>query len=280
MSSWLSRLGQQQGMTAEDLFGFLSKKPMRDADYTFSPQNVWDVVAMTRLQRKDFLVQDAVYRAIRRTNLLRRQILTGKERTPISRFCPYCLKTDPLPYYRIEWRFKFWKYCPKHGVEMQTICSNCQQSQNLNRSLVSSEAPLNLAFCRCCQSYLGGIRVPTFTAPEGVIDTISAVQQNMMASIVSGYCRLAPFKKRFSLHAMIRLHQAGLLLPATQTDFEHPYTPEQKEALFKFLNKIQIKTRRKEQLHEKAARRQKARVPLMRGAAGIRDFFAKTKLSR
>lgn len=31
-------------------------------------------------------------------------------------FCPECLATDPIPYFRREWRFAWWVGCPVHRV--------------------------------------------------------------------------------------------------------------------------------------------------------------------
>lgn len=39
-------------------------------------------------------------------------------------FCPSCLATDGIPYYRKRWRYGFFPVCPEHGV-LITCCPNC-----------------------------------------------------------------------------------------------------------------------------------------------------------
>src|ERR1035437_2114044 len=40
--------------------------------------------------------------------------------------CPTCLREDPIPYFRLAWRFAFLSHCPKHGTPMIDRCPFCE----------------------------------------------------------------------------------------------------------------------------------------------------------
>ena len=41
------------------------------------------------------------------------------------RFCPECLKADPIPYFRKSWRYTFFTFCPIHNCYLENQCPNC-----------------------------------------------------------------------------------------------------------------------------------------------------------
>lgn len=41
--------------------------------------------------------------------------------------CPACLRNDPIPYFRIQWRYAFLTDCPIHGTELIDCCPRCNQ---------------------------------------------------------------------------------------------------------------------------------------------------------
>jgi len=40
-------------------------------------------------------------------------------------FCPVCLQTDKVPYFRKQWRYLFYNACPKHQIYLVDRCGNC-----------------------------------------------------------------------------------------------------------------------------------------------------------
>ena len=43
-------------------------------------------------------------------------------------FCPHCLKDDPLPYFRKEWRLSFVTFCERHSCLLRDCCPSCKSS--------------------------------------------------------------------------------------------------------------------------------------------------------
>lgn len=43
-----------------------------------------------------------------------------------QQFCPVCLETDPVPYFRKQWRLALFTYCPEHQIYLHDACPQCQ----------------------------------------------------------------------------------------------------------------------------------------------------------
>jgi hypothetical protein len=72
---------------------------------------------------------------------------------PGVQFCPECLATDDIPYFRRHWRLSFITVCPTHGIMMVDRCPQCQRPINFHRGdygfhNLSDEAPW--MFCPDC----------------------------------------------------------------------------------------------------------------------------------
>ncbi|MFZ6776997.1 TniQ family protein [Undibacterium sp. Ji83W] len=50
--------------------------------------------------------------------------LRSKVKTGLP-FCSECLKTDPIPYFRTQWRLAFCTICPKHKMILNDHCAEC-----------------------------------------------------------------------------------------------------------------------------------------------------------
>lgn len=45
-----------------------------------------------------------------------------------SGYCPLCLRSDEIPYFRLAWRLAFVTHCPIHHCRLRTVCPNCARS--------------------------------------------------------------------------------------------------------------------------------------------------------
>lgn len=258
MSSWLQRLSQQQGVSIEKLFLLSGARVPKDVDSTEISAGLSNLIVTCGFSLCNFAPMDAVARSIRKTKLLQQQVRTDQKGQPVSAFCPVCLENDRSPYYRVEWRFKFWKFCPEHFLPMATFCGKCQKEVVLDRSiLLSMMPPPSLAYCKFCHSPFSHTVESLIDAQN--IDEKIAIQRNMMAGILNGYCMVAPFEKKFTLHVMMQLHQLGLLLPAMRADFDRVIDHKQVIVWEKFLKKLQVRLRRKELMLDHASRLRRIR---------------------
>lgn len=261
ISSWLQRLSQQQGVSIKKLFSFVGAKVPNDVDAVDLSVELAELVTMCNSDPAEFNMVSAIGRSIQTEKLLQRKIRKNREGRPISAYCAACLNTDRIPYYRIEWRFSFWKYCPEHESPMVTLCGACQQPLVLDKTILFSMAPPpSLAFCRSCLSKLADDGKSLASDERDMREKIS-VQRNMMASILKGYCMIVPFERQFPLHVMIRLHQFGMLLSAVSVDFDQIFDPETIHRVENFLKKIQFQISWKELVDARASRRSKSVIP-------------------
>ncbi|WP_188567253.1 TniQ family protein [Undibacterium terreum] len=259
ISSWLQRISQQQGVPIARIYELVKIKQSRDTDVDGLSAQISNLIEMAKLNFDEFQVAKIVSKAIRKTPPLQKQVRLEGKKIPITAFCSSCLKHDRVPYYRIEWRFHFWKICPIHLEAMKTECFCCKQRVVLNRSILFSiSAVPNLAFCQFCKADLTFSTVgPLQLNARGMEKAVT--QQNMMSGILNGYCLISPITKKFSLHIMMRLYQLDLLFAAQRDDFSGNFNYEQRVALLKFLETIQTRTRERERLHERASQRWRGR---------------------
>ncbi|MFZ6657215.1 TniQ family protein [Undibacterium sp. TJN19] len=218
LSSWIHRLCQRQGISVEKLFQVLECAPPKDIDSERISDGILRLMSMTRHGIENFHLVKATNQSILFNADVYGQVRTGFNKSPVTAFCVSCLKTDTIPFYRIEWRFHFWKICPRHLINLLTRCPRCTNIPELkNPLLVSGNAMPNLAFCFFCQFDLRN----AINAPPPVGSICSAekltVQQSMMAAIVHGYYEIQPLNEKFSLPSMFHLYRANLL----QAPIEH-----------------------------------------------------------
>jgi hypothetical protein len=184
-----------------------------------------DLVRICKLKKNSFDAIYAVIGSIQECKLLEELVWTNSENEPVTTFCADCLKNDHVPFYRIEWRFQFWEYCPFHLKALKRACPNCGKAISLNKTILASTRPiLNLAYCQFCFSIMTDSKMEMELEYDGVKQR-THIQNNMMSSILNGYCQIAPWQQKYSLRMMILLFQEGYLLPANRSDFNKIGSP-------------------------------------------------------
>ena len=74
--------------------------------------------------------------------------LHGIYEEPIYQYCPKCLKSDSIPYFRQSWRIATNEICPIHSVFLQLNCPHCQKHINLSTySRLTSTLKKSLLYC-------------------------------------------------------------------------------------------------------------------------------------
>lgn len=235
--SWLHRLAQQQGKSFHEIVNFLQIEEIHDADVTSELKFKTMLAPVRQVSASEFELASAINRSIERSVTLRKQIYILGKTNPCSAFCTECLRQDVIPYLRFEWRFKFWKICPVHRMELRLICPYCSNNVILNRALISGKfgAP-SLRFCSFCLTDFGAIQNRGDKRNRQNNEKIQ-MQMNMMKSVVVGYCNIAPIKKPFDLDTMFRLQHLGILQSGTELDFESDSHPDQQRDLIRFIRR-------------------------------------------
>lgn len=139
LSSWIVRVAQENGIKLQTLcwmlFGNTRSPWNRDTDRTAPP---WLIKALS--QHTGTSYWDVLHTTLvtYRTRLYPYRQAVGQLRwvLPVrhygmryrgfgQQFCPICLATGPVPYFRKQWRIALFTYCPIHQVELYDACPEC-----------------------------------------------------------------------------------------------------------------------------------------------------------
>lgn len=75
-------------------------------------------------------------------------------------YCPLCLRTDVVPYYRLAWRIALVVVCPLHHCVMEDLCPQCRSPIMFHRHGVGREKfpyVAHLRQCHLCGLNLGDV---------------------------------------------------------------------------------------------------------------------------
>lgn len=120
-----------------------------------SPQTISALSLEARLAQ--FQIRDVF------TPRLRWVLTLGQHSESGPMFCPECLRTDELPYFRAHWRYAFLTECPVHQSPLLDKCPHCDQLiwPAAVKSLARQKPWRNLTDCPYCQFDLKSSQVKT-----------------------------------------------------------------------------------------------------------------------
>lgn len=216
-ASWLTRAALSQGTTVSRMVRYLGWVS-RDLDRWFAdfyaagvPSNVPE---LQRLQ-----VAHRVMQGLKTSGLACERLLLFDGRQCRYRYCPRCLETDPIPYFRIHWRFACWLYCPDHACVMSDSCPECHGFVRLPVSLVNAGPKgagiAELSECAVCGHALSESRA----APIGLDLAHDSPHQQMryangravLAALYFGRFRLGPTGAHWPLRGLRTIDREGLI---------------------------------------------------------------------
>lgn len=139
LSSWIVRVAEANAIKLQTLcwmlFGNERSPWNRDIDRTAPP---WLIKALSHHTGSNYWELFHTTLVTYRTRLYPRRQAVGQLRwvLPVrhygmryqafgQQFCPACLATDPVAYFRKQWRIALFTYCPIHQVELQDACPKC-----------------------------------------------------------------------------------------------------------------------------------------------------------
>ncbi|MFZ6755214.1 TniQ family protein [Undibacterium sp. Dicai25W] len=249
--SWLQRLAQSQAMSYKQITELFELNHIKDMDAPALPIQRNTFSKISNLNDAWFQGLFAINKSIRKFKSVKKQLRINNEKKPITSICSECLKNDSFPYFRIEWRFQFWKICPYHAIELNTTCPHCNNDITLSDSLLAGlNSVPNFRYCQSCL-----LEFSKKKSNEEILPTLQdqiQIQKNMMASIIIGSCQIAPLNKRFGLHIMFRLYELGILHSAANADFQSPFSSGQRHALINFITNLNKRMQARDRLHDRA----------------------------
>lgn len=161
ISSWLSRAALSQGTGLGELQAYLGWGTARDdidlwfgawfKDCSFDGEPMFHHLEHARQLMSQ--LADGPW-------ALQRMLLDGGPAARY-RYCPICFDTDPLPFFRQEWRFDAWRACAVHGCLMEDRCPACGTPPTLPFSMLYGACHRGVALldeCRACGGSLRGAK--------------------------------------------------------------------------------------------------------------------------
>jgi TniQ len=137
-SSWLSRVALQQGAELREVREYLGWPASGSVDMQFlhlGMKQLQDRVG-TSLERFDCTRR--VLSNIHRIDPDGNRLLFKDAGHGQFRYCPACLKAQPVPHVPIHWRVVTWRYCPEHECLLNTACPHCAAPTLLPVDLINA----------------------------------------------------------------------------------------------------------------------------------------------
>lgn len=167
-ASWLSRVALSQHVPLREVRRVFGLPNTRELDFFFAGRSISKIVSRKIDQRAPewqqsniawrFRAIESVLRHLRYIDQRGRRYLLGSRAKPEYRYCPVCLAGDRVPYFRIEWRFRCWHWCPLHQCLLKDKCSACDSRIVLPIDMINAgkdEAGVALLDrCMACEHHL------------------------------------------------------------------------------------------------------------------------------
>lgn len=201
LSSWLTRLAFAHGYSLTTFISLFlrhdgSALSRRDLDFKEEPQ------LLEKLAQKSGLAYDELFQMSLRSEegylfesdhglYPPNQIRKLKDRRTHDglMFCPICLSEDTHPYWRKQWRYRFYNACTRHRVFLTDRCGKCYERVRFHKM-----KPLDaLVYCSKCGRDLRKTvarKVPS--THFGGIDAIEWLEEGLR----HGYFTIGPMRIR------------------------------------------------------------------------------------
>lgn len=185
-SSWLCRIAMSNGIKLHTLEVKIWDRTKqiwtRDIDRSIDEKTLGDVAHVCGTP-KEHALQTALssYEGIlfqklnsdgHSTWITPAGVFHRKRKRNSMHYCPLCLGTDEIPYFRKKWRLALSTFCDKHGVLLHDCCYQCKAPVSIHRQELGnrwSSKVESLSLCVECGFDLK--RAPGFQAPIFDIQT-------------------------------------------------------------------------------------------------------------
>ncbi|VWC41940.1 TniQ family protein [Burkholderia lata] len=180
-ASWILRVCEKHHISYWMLLRNFGIKENYDPDISLRAEDLLRIGRGTKIPEQRLRNLGNTFSAVRRDRFLTALLITDRPCRVKYRFCTECLRTDPVPYFRIQWRFLDWKYCPIHRIELADHCGQCGGPRSgMSYGRILTDKTLNIRNCpRCCHS-LAAHGPPNVNAQAS--DTIVALQRHVVTA--------------------------------------------------------------------------------------------------
>lgn len=218
-ASWLMRLCQLHGIWPNKLLRTFKINVTRDLDRQLQLEHLEALARASTTKQEKLNCLASKFQHITDPSLSRTFLLCALPRKEFYKFCPECLVTDEVPYWRFTWRMLYYDFCPIHCCQLQRSCSACGQRirpiREKNPIFESSDS--FFCFCHCCGFDLRSSVSKTVEASEDFRQALE-LQRVITAAVLCGYYVVHGVEGRLPLSTLSRtLLIGGFRHDGTQT---------------------------------------------------------------
>ena len=130
-ASWLSRVALSQHVSISQLFQRWGIDSRRDIDFAFSKRSIQEMANRLTEADGDFHIAESMLARLRTIDPRGERFLLRQNGNARYRFCPQCMAENPTKYFRLEWRFDCWLWCPLHNCYLESKCPHCNSMVTL-----------------------------------------------------------------------------------------------------------------------------------------------------
>lgn len=186
--SWILRVCQKHEISYPTLFRHFDLPLSYDPDLHFDVEHLINIARGTPVPEDHLHRLGKKYERIKRDRFLTTLLATSTRYGPRLRFCSLCLDTDPVPYFRTQWRFLDWEYCPTHRIKLTDRCSHCGRRwygmSNEPKKTPNGQMQ-SIRDCPTCLYPLSPSKMPEADACAS--DTILAHQNHLVSAALNGH---------------------------------------------------------------------------------------------
>ena len=214
-ASWLTRAAASQLVSPREFMDFFAWDS-KDPDLAVARMNVELVATVCGVSCLELLKMRAAFGRLKSLGRGHRDFLFDVKGKPAYRCCVTCLSQQRVSHFRIEWRFKAWRWCPTHCCQLIECCGNCGREFLLPGDMLTAgddgEGLFTLGRCHCCGALPSEQAAPF--RPAGLLEFALRVQtllQNGSDAVRAIVDPAAVGMRNPSAQALVRMQRQGLL---------------------------------------------------------------------
>lgn len=198
LSSWLSRIAYENGLTFNELRKLLPKEPGNGLDFDrISSKSFFETLSSaTGVPEEAIMIagygmdQGRVFdnHVSENPDWLLPLVRIGQQLRTISMpFCPACFASDSTRFYRKNWRYAFHPVCAHHGL-LQEECTECGIPYSHLEADKKGQMILNsgrIGECRHCGTRIGGETTAGLANPT--VASVVGIQAKILSGIDNGW---------------------------------------------------------------------------------------------
>lgn len=219
-SSWLTRVAFRQVVSPRELARYLDLNIRVDCEMMLARGSFADLATRVAKSAGSSKMVDSVMDRLRKIDPNGERYLLRHRSIAYHRFCAACLATDKTKYFRLEWRFKCWRWCPIHSCLLRERCPHCNKVVMLPGDMYSAGPDgLGIATLDRCL-HCAELLTTSWNASVGIsADDIMTPWEQMLvkngraalAALLNGQLRIQEKDQTHDFMQLIEIEQFGCL---------------------------------------------------------------------